>query len=556
MIFNIVCKTNVGLIRDHNEDNFVIGVDPAIDNWNNIAENYNIGDKGIFVVIADGMGGAEAGEIASEIAIETAKDEFIKKTKEFPKTSFEILNLLKDIIHSAHKNIIANIENNPLRKGMGTTILLSIVYNNHAYIAWIGDSRAYRFNKNGINSNRVFDLDNLEIVTNDHSVVWEYVLSGNMTSEEARLHTHSNIITQSLGNSSKSINPDATIVRLKKNDRLVFCTDGLNSMVSDRKISDILDKDKKTERTCDILIKKALEEGGSDNITVCVLDISEVDSDVIINERSSSVTESTLLISNKSDKISVFSKYGKYIIAFLFLSIIGFSGRYFMNRSNNNIALNIESNKEKTKVSANSDINQTNNIEEVKNKLKNEKRKSPKVNKKRTKNIKKEKTINTDKLPHIIDSLKSLTLNIKDKVRRISLNLNNIKIDSLNVKRIKEYNILNTRIKSLNEHILTYYNFNDNSFSIRYNEIIKTNCIYKTNVLFEYLNNLYNNFINSLTKNDDLSDNAAPKQKAARGIKVIEPIKLTTDSLTVTKKELPFDTTKLKKDRIDSIKSK
>lgn len=291
MVINIYSKTDTGSVREHNEDNFIIGPDPSINNWTNSGHNVLVGSKGVLIAIADGMGGAEAGEIASQIAIDTAKSVYTEKTDPFPIDNFEIIDILKEIILKAHLNINDNILQNPGRNGMGTTIIAGIIYKNNLFVGWCGDSRAYRFNKDGIPRLKHYDLEKLQILTQDHSMVWEYVESGKMTAEEARLNIHSNIITQSLGTKAGEIHPGISIFSLNEGDRLLFCSDGLNSMIADERISEILSIGEPAQQTCELLIDEAIHEGGHDNITLCIIDVLKTDENVVSVANDNVVTE-------------------------------------------------------------------------------------------------------------------------------------------------------------------------------------------------------------------------------------------------------------------------
>jgi len=487
MVINIEGKTNVGLVRSHNEDDFIIGLDAINDKWENSGKNIKVGNSGIFIVIADGMGGMEAGEIASKIAINTAKKEFQKISTEFPENNFEIVNILKDIAIKAHDNIIADFKKNPDRKGMGTTILLSVIINNSAYIAWCGDSRAYRFNKNGINPTRHFDLKELEIITNDHSLVWEYVQSGNMTAEEARVHSHSNIITQSLGNESKHINPDVTIVKLNKGDRLLFCSDGLNSMVSDQKISDILKLNKTTKRTCDLLIKEALKQGGYDNITICLLDVVEIDLNLKSNNDFQNETQATFYY-HKNPFSTFLLKYKIYLILFA----VTFIGIFFYELKYSEESIKQVSKAKKTltphndstiKETRTKNIGTNNNYTSYRNEGKN--LQTPIV-KRETKDPKIKK----------IENLKIATYKLITNVNKMSAILKTFNTKNYNTKQKSKYNIIISEIDSLSETINSYFDNKTSDFKYKLENLEPK--MKNSDSMYNNINKQYKEFITLL----------------------------------------------------------
>jgi len=272
-------ETNVGQRRDHNEDSFLILKESEENGkWEEVydLETNLEKTKGLFIVVADGMGGANAGEVASEIAVETIRQSLNKK-KEFPTNDKEIQTFLEDLLLEAHTNITRDAKNDESKKGMGTTMNLAWLFNNTLFVVWSGDSRCYVYNKS----------KNKELVpfTDDHSLVWERVKMGELTPEQARLSDQSNLIMQALGDPKHKPRPDFGWIRLKKGMQLVFCSDGLNSMLSDTAIQQILDNEEATTKeTCQELIQAANNAGGHDNVTTVVVEILET-SEIVIKHK-------------------------------------------------------------------------------------------------------------------------------------------------------------------------------------------------------------------------------------------------------------------------------
>ena len=225
--------THVGKVRKNNED-ALICIDPEI------------------FVVADGMGGQAAGEVASQILIDTVKN--------FLPVIPEPLNedILQKAILKANAAILREVEKNPAYKGMGTTATILHIYNRRAYYAHVGDSRIYRLKNK-----------NLEQITEDHSYVEELVRAGEITADEAKVHPMKNILTRAVG-AVEDIEVDTASVTVEIGDIFLLCTDGLTNMVDDETIKKIL---LTSTNPAENLIQAALKGGGNDNISVIVVGI-------------------------------------------------------------------------------------------------------------------------------------------------------------------------------------------------------------------------------------------------------------------------------------------
>jgi protein phosphatase len=240
--------TEVGCVRKHNEDNFL--VDPEL---------------GLFVV-ADGLGGHAAGEVASRIVVDKIGD-FITHTAERDRTwpvEYEVGlsydgNRLKAALLLADQGILNDIQANPERESMGSTVVGCLVQGDRATLVHVGDSRAYLLNGAGIQQ-----------VTRDHSWVAEQVENGILTPEEARHHPFRNVITQALGNGG-DLDVAVQEIQVKELDRILLCSDGLSGMVQDQAIWDIVTQAPDVEVAAQNLISRAMENGGEDNITVVIV---------------------------------------------------------------------------------------------------------------------------------------------------------------------------------------------------------------------------------------------------------------------------------------------
>jgi len=267
--FRIAAKTDVGLERANNEDNFQVSanLDEAPMKWVNNQE-YSLGLKGALMVVADGMGGMNAGEVASEIAINTIRECFSPEniTDEIVKNRFTIEKFMKGVIIEADKRIKEFAKEHAESRSMGTTIVIAWLFDGNLYVSWCGDSRAYIFNPN----------TGLFQITKDHSYVQDLVDAGKISKEDAFDFPDSNIITRSLSDSTPKPNPDCLLVpqKLCDNDIILLCSDGLNGMIRDEEIESIIIKNQGNMTECvDELIKAALDAAGADNCTVATCQI-------------------------------------------------------------------------------------------------------------------------------------------------------------------------------------------------------------------------------------------------------------------------------------------
>nr|HET6902970.1 Stp1/IreP family PP2C-type Ser/Thr phosphatase [Ktedonobacteraceae bacterium] len=240
--------TDVGRKREHNEDNmaYVIPKDQQV-----------MAKKGALFIVADGMGGHAAGEVASEIAVDTVSNVYYQDDSDDAATS------LLQAIKRANALIHQRAAENMLRSGMGTTCVSAVLRGNMAYIANVGDSRAYLV-RNG----------QVKQVSQDHSWVAEQVRAGLLTEDQARTHAQRNVITRCLG-TQPDVDIDVFPELLEEHDALVLCTDGLSGLVSDDEIRRIVAQSAPQESVYH-LVERANENGGPDNITAIVISVQEV----------------------------------------------------------------------------------------------------------------------------------------------------------------------------------------------------------------------------------------------------------------------------------------
>ena len=265
MKIKIVATTDTGKERTNNEDAFIICQDLLQQNWSQNKTSYIPCSKyGSLLVVADGMGGANAGEVASAIATQSIRNSFSKADIEKTLNSNDPDELIQTCIKNADKAINKRVCDDPDTSGMGTTIVVCWIINNVAHIGWCGDSRCYVYNP----------LLGIKQLTKDHSLVQELVDKGEISAKEAFTHPDNNVITRGLGDIDSQSNPEIITYSLSQNDIILLCSDGLCGYCTNRAIEKILDKNSKDIIKCtDELMKLALDAGGYDNICIALASI-------------------------------------------------------------------------------------------------------------------------------------------------------------------------------------------------------------------------------------------------------------------------------------------
>ena len=251
--------SDVGLVRTNNEDSFLIA-SPTTDfvNRNPAELNGIIPQNGTMFLVADGMGGAQAGEVASRMAVETVGRNFIDALgKQVVVDQQSLITALTETIREANELIFQQGQKRTELNGMGTTLTAAIVLGGTILFAQLGDSRAYLARKGVISQ-----------MTKDQSLVAQMVASGSLTPEEAKTHPKRNVILQALGIQSQ-VDVAITLAELRRGDQIVLCSDGLSGKVDAEEIKEFLEKFE-PKAACQGLVRMARERGGEDNITVIV----------------------------------------------------------------------------------------------------------------------------------------------------------------------------------------------------------------------------------------------------------------------------------------------
>lgn len=238
----VAAKTDIGRKRTNNEDNYYTATNAA----------------GTLLVVADGMGGMNAGEVASKIAVDTAAEYFAADRigDDVTASSASIEKFMKSVVTEADRRIKSSTDE--ASRGMGTTIVMAWIVGDKARICWCGDSRAYAFNS----------VYGLRRVSKDHSYVQALVDSGAISAEQAFDYPDSNIITRCLCDAEDKAEPDYTEYQLHNGDIILLCSDGLCGMLRDSEMQSIMAAEPDDVAKCvDNLIAAALEAGGKDNVT-------------------------------------------------------------------------------------------------------------------------------------------------------------------------------------------------------------------------------------------------------------------------------------------------
>lgn len=266
--------TDPGLLRDNNEDNFICAdLSKTKDTWFiPQAESLSLGELGCVIAVADGMGGANAGEVASGLAIDAIVERFSNREhlSQIKDSLKEIEKFMVESLVYADTKINERIKKDRSTEGMGTTMVLLWAVNGMAYFCWCGDSRAYLYNRKGV--------PRLRRLSKDHSYVQQLVDEGKLTEDEAFEHPESNIITKCLGGGVEAPSPDFGFQPWHRGDIYLLCTDGLCGVCKDNAIRALLDTyDGDLSHLSSDLIERAKKEGGPDNITVMLLEILDAD---------------------------------------------------------------------------------------------------------------------------------------------------------------------------------------------------------------------------------------------------------------------------------------
>ena len=252
-------RTAVGLVREHNEDNFVIAnlTSGEVSEREAVLTDI-VGAGGLLFAVCDGMGGAAAGEVASQMAVDVLLEAMRRGGA--PAERDALARRLVSAVEEAGRRIFDAAQKERSRRGMGTTATAAVLIDKVLFLAEVGDSRAY-----------LLRAGQLKQLTKDQSLVNQLIEAGHLTEAEAEAFEHSNIILQALG-TSETVQVDLTFVELRRGDRLMLCSDGLSGLVHGDTLRDTLAGIDDPAECTAALVRFAEAGGGHDNITVVVID--------------------------------------------------------------------------------------------------------------------------------------------------------------------------------------------------------------------------------------------------------------------------------------------
>ncbi|MDQ0418633.1 protein phosphatase [Croceifilum oryzae] len=243
----IAHRTNVGLVRDLNEDSAVL---------------VRREDGSVLAIVADGMGGHQAGEIASQTTVKVIESTL--QSENFQVSTEERTNAILSAVGKANAEVFYLSQNNEQYQGMGTTVIAGIMDSSEVVLGHVGDSRAYMLHKGGLYQ-----------LTEDHTYVNLLHKYGQITTEEAKNHPQRNMVVRAIG-TAEDVEVDLIHTPWNPDDMLLLCSDGLTDMVAEREIGLVLSSDITIEEKADELIQQAIQAGGKDNISVILLKNTEI----------------------------------------------------------------------------------------------------------------------------------------------------------------------------------------------------------------------------------------------------------------------------------------
>jgi protein phosphatase len=259
--------TDPGKVRTSNEDNFLVAdlSRTLFVRQTSLPQSaaYQGRSRGHILLVADGMGGAAAGEVASALSVETVEAFVLELLRRFSNLQASdehgVISDLRQAVLQADARIVEEAAQHPEMAGMGTTLTLAFVSGRRLFVIHAGDSRAY-----------LFRGGSLEQLTEDHTLVAAMVGRGEITPDQARCHPRRHVVTNVLGGGHPGVRVDVQRVALEPGDVLLLCSDGLHDMLDDARIAAVLAEEKGPEAACRKLVAQANEAGGRDNITTVV----------------------------------------------------------------------------------------------------------------------------------------------------------------------------------------------------------------------------------------------------------------------------------------------
>jgi protein phosphatase len=267
MLIDYAAITHLGRVRKNNEDAYLVsaldGEEPLVNSLQPLTGTCR---AGILAAVADGMGGAATGEIASREGLASVAVNLFGYWGRYASAKAVEADLLQALRHAAEEASMAVLryaDQERTSRGMGSTLTAAVLWNGYAYLAQVGDSRAY-----------LYRSPQLVQLTEDQTLVREMISAGNLTVEQARTHPQRSMITQALG-CPTPIHAVLGRVALRRGDRLLLCSDGLHGELADERLEALLAQGLSPKETLELMVEEALARGGRDNITALLLALDD-----------------------------------------------------------------------------------------------------------------------------------------------------------------------------------------------------------------------------------------------------------------------------------------
>lgn len=273
LTLDVVGFTDTGIVREHNEDEFLL-----ISNINHYDSDdernkirYDVPTVGSLFIVVDGMGGADAGEVASELAVQSLQNYFYEHSERLQTCNYEeeIRVFFNKAVHYSNEKISNHSRVNKDMMGIGATIVFALIKDQKAYIGWVGDCRAYLQSQKG-----------LELLTEDHTLENELIKKGELERKEGEIDSQHHIVTQVLGAQDKTVVPGFVCKKLKNYDKLVLLTDGIHGLISDQLLAKCFEGSVMIGDVARKIIQEGNKAGGYDNMTLVISEVLETDVEV------------------------------------------------------------------------------------------------------------------------------------------------------------------------------------------------------------------------------------------------------------------------------------
>jgi PPM family protein phosphatase len=263
-------KSNKGIRKENNDDRVLIGMDPSANDWLFSPDQTQLGEFGLLIMVADGIGDSIYSGEGAQILCQTIKQLF-DQTLELPPDDDELIRILEKYVHVANNRILWHIENQENIPSLGVSFALGLFKSNKLYLVWCGNARVYRYQENGVLGSYFTDHPQFELLTADHTIETEYKLFAPKT----EIPPNANSLKQCLGESTQAIHIASRVLSFYQDDKFLFSSEGLSDVVSANELANILSQNGEPQDIAGDLILAALNASASHNTTVSVIEIIE-----------------------------------------------------------------------------------------------------------------------------------------------------------------------------------------------------------------------------------------------------------------------------------------